>query len=152
MLSKKTRYAMVALVKLAKEFNKGPILIRDISKSENIPKKFLETILRDLKNAGIVNSKRGKNGGYYLKKEPNEVHLATIVRLFDPPIAFLPCVTYLYYEKCDMCKDEKTCGINKVFKEIRDITVSMLKKATLLEIMKIESDLKWVKKILYISI
>ena len=142
MLSKKTRYAMVALIKLAKEYGSGPILIKDIADSENIPKKFLETILRDLKNAGIVNSKRGKDGGYYLNKEPDQVNLATIIRIFDPPIAFLPCVTYLYHESCDVQKEENSCGINQIFKEIRDVTVTMLKKATLAEVIRIGDGLK----------
>jgi len=142
MLSRKTRYAMVALLKLAREYGQGPLQIRDIAESENIPKKFLETILRELKNAGIVNSKRGKDGGYYLSHAPDQVHLATVVRLFDPPIAFLPCVTYLYYEKCDMCRDEETCGIKHTFKKIRDVTVELLKEATLAEIIRREKKLK----------
>lgn len=142
MLSKKTRYAIAALVKLAKEYGKGPILIKDIAESENIPGKFLETILQNLKNAGIVKSVRGKNGGYYLNQKPEQVNLATIIRLFDPPIAFLPCVTYLYYEKCDMCRDENSCGIKHIFKEVRDTTVNMLKKATLAEILREEAILK----------
>lgn len=142
MLSKKTRYAMVALIRLGKEYGKGPMQIKDIASADNIPKKFLESILRELKNAGILNSKRGKEGGYYLNKKPDQVNLATIIRLFDPPIAFLPCVTYLYYQKCDMCKDEETCGIRYIFKEIRDVCVARLKKATLAEIIKKEAMLK----------
>jgi Rrf2 family protein len=133
---------MVALLKLAREYDQGPLHIKDIAESENIPKKFLETILRELKNAGIVNSKRGKDGGYYLSHPPDQVHLASVIRLFDPPIAFLPCVTYLYYEKCDMCRDEETCGIKYTFKRIRDVTVEMLKEATLGELIKRENQLR----------
>ncbi len=70
------------------------------------------------------------------------MNLAVVVRLFDPPIAFLPCVTYLYYEKCDMCKDEKSCGINQVFREIRDVTVDLLKDATLSELIRKENEFK----------
>jgi Rrf2 family protein len=142
MISKKTKYAINALVKLAKEYNKGPILIREISDSENIPLKFLEAILRELKNAGILNSKMGKGGGYYLIKHPDEVHLATVIRLFDGAIGMIPCVTYRYYEPCLECQDEETCGIRSVFKEIRDETVQLLKKATLSEIINRESELK----------
>lgn len=141
MLSKKAKYAINALVKLAREYEKGPVLIRDISQSENIPQKFLEAILRELKTTGILSSKMGKGGGYYLIKDPGEVNLATVIRLFDGAIGMLPCVTYLYYEPCDECKDEETCGIRSVFKEVRDETVNLLKKATLAEILRRENDL-----------
>ncbi|MBN2424651.1 MAG: Rrf2 family transcriptional regulator [Calditrichaceae bacterium] len=141
MLSKKSRYAIIAMVYLAKQFGKGPVLIGQIAEEEKLPKKFLEGILFELKNAGIVNSQRGKNGGYYLIKNPDEVHLAKILRLFDGPIALIPCVTYQYYEPCPECKDEDTCAIRKVFKEIRDVTVEILKKTTLAELIRIEKEL-----------
>lgn len=142
MLSKKSKYAIIALIHLAKRYGEGPILIGNIAEEENIPKKFLEGILFELKNSGIVNSQRGKNGGYYLIKDPAEVHLAKIMRLFDGPIAFIPCVTYQYYEPCSECKDEDSCSIKKVFKDIRDVTVAILKKATLSEMIVIEKRLK----------
>ena len=131
MLSKKTKYALNALVFLAKEKGNGPILISRIARSENIPQKFLETILLDMKNHGILSSKKGRGGGYYLIKDPEEVNIADIMRLFDGPIAFLPCVTYKYYERCEECKDESICGIRNVFFEVRNQTVELLKKATL---------------------
>jgi Rrf2 family protein len=146
MLSKKAKYAINALVKLAREYEKGPVLIKDISRSENIPQKFLEAILRELKSTGILSSKMGKGGGYYLIKDPEEVNLASVVRLFDGAIGMLPCVTYLYYEPCDECKDEETCGIRSIFKEVRDETVNLLKKATLAEILRRENDLIETKK------
>lgn len=142
MLSKKAKYAIHALVKLAKEYRKGPILIRDIAESENIPKKFLENILLELKNVGIVASKKGKGGGYYLLKSPEEVNLAMIIRFFDGAIGMIPCVTYVYYEKCEECQDENTCAVRAVFKEVRDLTVELLKKNTLKEIIKKEKILK----------
>ena len=146
MLSKKAKYAINALVKLAREYEKGPVLIKDISRSENIPQKFLEAILRELKSTGILSSKMGKGGGYYLIEDPEEVNLASVVRLFDGAIGMLPCVTYLYYEPCDECKDEETCGIRSIFKEVRDETVNLLKKATLAEILRRENDLIETKK------
>jgi Rrf2 family protein len=135
MLSKKAKYAINALVYLARE-NKGnePIQISTIAKSENIPRKFLEAILLDLKNAGMLNSKKGKAGGYYLQKSPDEINIAEVTRLFDGAIALLPCVAHLYYSKCEECKDEATCGIRNVFAEVRMETVNMLKKASLTEI------------------
>ena len=141
MLSKKSKYAIIALIHLAKRNNQGPIMIGQIAMEENIPKKFLEGILFELKNSGVVNSQRGKSGGYYLIKKPQDVHLAQIMRVFDGPIALIPCVTYQYYESCPECKDEKTCAIRTVFKDVRDATVEILKKATLAEMIHIEKKL-----------
>ena len=141
MLSKKSKYAIIALIHLAKRYGQGAIMIGKIAEEENIPKKFLEGILFELKTSGIVTSQRGKSGGYYLIKKPQEVHLAQIMRLFDGPIALIPCVTYQYYEPCPECKDEKTCSIRKIFKDIRDVTVGILKKATLAEMIQIEKKL-----------
>ncbi|MEP6846432.1 MAG: Rrf2 family transcriptional regulator [Panacibacter sp.] len=136
MISKKTKYAINALVYLAKnQHGNDPIQISKIAEHENIPRKFLEAILLDLKNAGMLSSKKGKTGGYYLHKTPEEINIADVMRLFDGPIALLPCVTYVYYERCEECKDEATCGIRSIFSDVRNETVNMLKKATLAEIM-----------------
>ena len=141
MLSKKAKYAIQAMVRLAKEYQSGPIVISEISEKEHIPKKFLETILLELKNAGFVNSRKGRNGGYYLIKDPSEVNMADIHRLFDGAIALLPCVTYQYYERCDECQDEKTCAIRRAIKEVRDATVEILKKYSLNQLMEKEQNL-----------
>lgn len=142
MLSKKTKYAIHALLKLAREKKRGPILISEISESENIPKKFLEAILLELRKAGILGSKMGKGGGYYLIREPEEVNLAEIVRLFDGAIALVPCATYQFYQKCDDCKDEVTCGLKWIMKDVRDATVEKLKTSTLQQIINQENKLK----------
>jgi len=141
MLSKKAQYSILALVKLAKAYNAGPVLINNISKSERIPKKFLESILFDLKQLGILASKKGKGGGYYLIKSPAEINLADIIRHIDGAIALIPCVTYKYYQPCQHCKDEVTCGIRSVVKDIRDETVNLLKKITLADIIDREEQL-----------
>lgn len=141
MISRKTKYAINALVHLTKRKNEGPILISEIAESEHIPQKFLESILLDLRKAGFLASKKGKGGGYYLLKDPKEINLADVMRLFDGPIALLPCVSYIYYERCEECKDEETCGQRDVFMEVRNRTVQMLKKATLTEIIKRERKL-----------
>ena len=145
MISKKTKYAINALVYLAKMPAKQPILISDIAEHENIPKKFLETILLDMRNAGYLNSKKGKGGGYYLIKDPKDVNLAEVIRYFDGAIGMLPCVTHKYYEKCDECTDENTCGIRHTFLAIRNETVELLKKSTLQQIIEMENDLKKTK-------
>ncbi len=138
MLSKKAQYSILALVKLAKEYNKGPLVIGSISQSERIPRKFLEAILFDLKQTGILGSKKGKGGGYYLIKKPEEINLADIIRHIDGAIALIPCVTYKYYQPCQHCKDELTCGIRSVIKDIRDDTVNILKKISLSDIISRE--------------
>lgn len=135
MLSKKAQYSILALVKLSKEFEQGPVLISHISQSERIPKKFLETILFDLKQMGILASKKGKGGGYYLIKKPEDINLADIIRHIDGAIALIPCVTYKFYQPCQHCKDELTCGIRSIVKDIRDETVNILKKITLSDIL-----------------
>lgn len=142
MLSKKTKYAINALIYLAKKPPKQPVLISEIAEKERIPKKFLETILLDMRNAGILNSKKGKGGGYYLIKKPEEVNLAEIIRYFDGAIGLLPCVTHKYYEKCDECVDENTCGIRMAFLQIRNETVELLKKDTLQKLIENEKNLK----------
>lgn len=135
MLSKKTKYAINALVFLAKESKDGePVQISRISESEHIPRKFLEAILLELRHAGMLNSRKGKTGGYYLQQTPEQINIADVMRLFDGPIALLPCVAYKYYERCEECRDEETCGIRAVFSEVRSKTVQMLKSATLAEI------------------
>lgn len=138
MLSKKAKYALNALVYLARKVDQGPILISEISEKENIPKKFLEAILLDLKNAGILNSKKGKGGGYYLLKRPEEVNMATVLRLFDGALALLPCASYRYYERCVECKDEDACGIRNIFLEVKQETVNILKRNTLADILVFE--------------
>lgn len=142
MLSKKTKYAIIALVRLAREYRKEPLQIATLAEEEKIPKKFLEAILRELKNAGILNSVKGRYGGYYLSQDPEEVNLATIIRQFNGPIAFIPCVTYLYYESCDVDKEEEFCGIRTFFKEVRDTAVEIFKQATLAEIIRREDALR----------
>jgi Rrf2 family protein len=138
MLSKKAKYAINALVYLAKHYKRGPVLIHEISKHENIPHKFLEAILLELKKDGILNSKKGKGGGYYLIKSPEDVNMADVIRSMDGAIALLPCVAHKYYEPCEECKDESTCGIRSVFSDVRNETVNLLKKSTLAHIIERE--------------
>ncbi len=142
MLSKKTKYAINALVRLAKEYNQGPVMIRQIAEKEKLPQKFLESILRELKNDGFVRSRQGRNGGYYLAVPPSKINLADIIRKFDGAIAFIPCVTYCYYEKCEFEKDENACGIRPFFKEVRDQSVEIFKQATLQAIIEQENLIK----------
>ena len=140
MLSKKCKYAVHALVHMAKTPT-ARFLIRDISEECCIPKKFLEAILLDLKRAGVLGSKQGKGGGYFLRRKPAEVNLAEVVRLFDGAIAAVPCATYKFYERCTECVDEETCSVRDAFLQVRNATVEMLKKNTLQDLVRKESQL-----------
>ena len=133
MLSKKSQYAFKALAYLTERYNKGPVLISEISDKKNVPLKFLENILLELKKAGILESKKGKGGGYYLKKHPAEVRVATVVRLVNGPIAMLPCVSLNFYRRCDNC-DETNCGLHDIMMEVRDATLEVLENKTLIDL------------------
>ncbi len=133
MLSKKTQYALKALGYLAGKFGQGPVLISEISKNKKIPIKFLETILLELKQKNILESKKGKGGGYYLLQSPKKTTLAQAIRLVGGPIALVPCVSLNFYEKCADC-DEATCGLNKAMLLTRDATLKILEKKTLEEL------------------
>ncbi|HEY9049600.1 MAG TPA: Rrf2 family transcriptional regulator [Ohtaekwangia sp.] len=145
MLSKKCKYAIHALVHMARE-PEGKFLIKDISDACNIPKKFLEAILLDLKRAGILGSKQGKGGGYFLRMKPAEVNLAEVVRQFDGAIALVSCAAHKFYEPCAECEDEETCTVHDAFLQIRNATVEMLKADTLESLVKKEAKLKARKK------
>jgi len=133
MLSKKTQYALKALGYLAGKYGEGPVLISEISDAKKIPIKFLETILLEFKQAGILESKKGKGGGYYLVGNPKKTSLATAIRIVGGPIALIPCVSLNFYEKCADC-NEATCGLNKAMVITRDATLKILEKKTLMEL------------------
>lgn len=133
MLSKKTQYAFKALSYLKEQYGSGPVLIADIARGKKIPLKFLEAILLELKQGDILDSKKGKGGGYFLKQSPKKTHLASIIRLIDGPIALLPCVSLNFYERCKDC-DEKNCALNSVMALARDATLKVLEKKTLADI------------------
>lgn len=146
MISKKSKYALNALLHLARKNGEGPVLISTISDEEHIPQKFLEAILLELKNGGILGSKKGKGGGYYLRREPQDVNVADVLRLFDGAIALLPCVTFRFYERCEECKDEEVCSIREAFLKVRNESVRIFKNHTLQSLMDRESELQAKKK------
>lgn len=135
MISKKTQYAFQALMYLAQKQSDEPVLIAEISKKKKIPLKFLENILLEMKKADILDSKKGKGGGYYFKKSPKNIPLAEVMRLLDGPIALLPCVSLNFYERCKNC-DEKSCGLHDVMVNVRDATLRILEKKTVADIGK----------------
>ena len=134
MLNKKTQYALKALMYLAEHKDEGPVLISEISVKKRIPLKFLENILLELKKDGILESKKGKGGGYYLNKAPNKIPLARIIRLIHGPIAMLPCVSLYFYERCKNC-DEKHCGLHDIMIDVRDANLKILEKKTVADLL-----------------
>jgi Rrf2 family protein len=131
-LSKKAKYGMKALLLLALEAERGPILVGELSRRQRIPKKFLETILLDLKHHGIVQSRKGKGGGYLLGRKPNDVTLGEVVRVLDGPLAAVPCVSQSAYMRCDDCSDEAVCAVRLSMKKVRDATARILDRTSLL--------------------
>ncbi|MCU0387644.1 MAG: Rrf2 family transcriptional regulator [Chitinophagaceae bacterium] len=136
MMSRKCKYAIKALVHLGANFGKGNMFTADIAAGENIPKKFLEQILLELKHAGYLGSQKGYGGGYYLKKDPNDISVADIYRLFDGAIALVPCVAVQYYEKCEDCTDEATCVYRREFDIIKEKTREVMKQITIASFLK----------------
>lgn len=142
MLSKKSKYAIKALVCLAKNYgNTAPLKISQISESEKIPRKFLETIMVELRNNGLVHSKMGVNGGYYLAKHPEEIVLSHVIRISGGPIALLPCVSLNFYEPCEECVNEAFCGLRDVILEVREASLKILSKTSLSDILAREEHL-----------
>ena len=118
---------------LAQKPNDEPVLIAEISQQRNIPLKFLENILLELKKDGILESKKGKGGGYHLAKAPEKIFLADVLRLIDGPIALLPCVSLHFYKQCGQC-DEKHCGLHRIMIEVRDANLAILENKTVADI------------------
>ena len=131
MLSKKTKYGLKALTYIAKSKGDSPVQVGEIAKSENIPQKFLESILLTLRKSGFLGSKKGKHGGYYLIKKPSEIKMTDVLRVLEGPIAMVPCVSLNFYEKCDDCPDEHECSVHKLMIQVRDNTLKVLRNNTL---------------------
>lgn len=136
MLSKKAKYAIQALLYLAERHGQGPVLIKDIAETERLPRKFLEAILVDLKSGGLLRSRPGRSGGYELIRLPSDVNLGHVIRLIDGPLAPIPCVSQMAYAPCADCREERTCLIRLVMKEVRDSTAEILERTTLAGLLK----------------
>lgn len=136
MLSKKAKYALKALEYMAENKGNTPLKISQIAEEQNIPQKFLEAILLELRKDGLLRSRLGKTGGYLLNKEPQEIRLGHVIRLLDGPIALVPCVSYKYYAPCEECPDEATCGWRDVFGDVREATNQILDTMSLADVIK----------------
>jgi Rrf2 family protein len=133
-LSRKSKYGLKALLVLAQEAGRGPVLVSELSARDRIPKKFLEAILLELKRHGMVHSKKGKGGGYFLRRTPAEITFGEVIRVLDGPLAAVPCVSKMAYMKCVDCVDERSCGVRLAMKEVRDATADILDNTTLADV------------------
>jgi Rrf2 family protein len=133
-LSRKARYALRALHALTADEARGPVLIAELAERERIPRKFLELILLELRNAGILRSKKGKGGGYALARAPEQITLGQVIRVIDGPLAPIPCVSERAYMRCEECVDEESCGTRMVMKEVRDAIAKILDGTTLADV------------------
>lgn len=136
MLSHKAKYALKALFVMSEEYGRGPLLISEIAERGNIPKRFLELILLELKNHGVLRSKKGKGGGYVLSKSPEQISVGHVIRMIEGPLALLPCASKTAYERCQDCPDEKTCGVRLLMKRVRDQTAAILDSTTFYDMLK----------------
>lgn len=134
MLSMKTKYGIKALTYIARQKDLKIVQIATIAKEENIPHKFLESILLSMRKAGFLGSKKGKDGGYYLLKNPEDILMTDVFRVLEGPIAMLPCVSLNFYERCEDCPDENKCSVHKLMIQLRDSTLNVLKNNTLADL------------------
>jgi len=130
-LSKKLKYGLRAMLALADEPSGSPLQASELSVRQRLPKKFLEAILLELTRHGLLQSKKGRGGGYVLGRKPGDITIGQIVRVLEGPLALVPCVSQTAYKRCDECLDEETCGIRLAMKEVRDATAHILDNTTL---------------------
>ncbi len=131
MISQRARYAFKALIALARADKQAGMQIRDIALQEQIPRKFLEQILLTLKAGGLISSRRGREGGYALLKDPQQISLGAVLRMIDGPIAPLPCLSRTAYRKCNDCPTEDLCAVRAGFAEAYDASLRVLESTTI---------------------
>ncbi|HET9933520.1 MAG TPA: Rrf2 family transcriptional regulator [Polyangiaceae bacterium] len=132
----KTKYALKALCRLALSQTGEPVLIADIAEAENIPRKFLELILGELKQHGMLQSRKGRGGGYLLAKNPDTITVASVLRVLDGPIAPVPCLSRTAYQRCAECADEATCGVRLILKDAHAASLQVLENTTLADMVE----------------
>ncbi len=131
MLTKKAKYGLKAMVHLAGIEPGRTALVTDIATANQIPKKFLDAILAELRNAGFVHSKKGKGGGYTLARSAEEIRIGNIIRVLDGPLAPIQCASKTVYRRCDDCRDETRCAVRLVMLEAREAIANVLDQRTL---------------------
>lgn len=131
LLSKKSKYGLKAVLELARASDRRPMLVADLAERQGLPKKFLEAILLELKRRGLLQSKKGRGGGYFLARDPKDITVGQIIRVLEGPLALIPCVSQTSYMRCAECLDEDTCGVRIAMKQVRDATAEILDNTSL---------------------
>src|SRR5580700_4090939 len=135
-ISKRTQYGLKAVIALGQRYGEGPVLIATLAKDEQIPLKFLEGILLDLKSRGLLNSKKGKGGGYQLSRPPSTVTIGSLMRMMEGPLAALPCASETAFRPCEECEDIESCGTRIIMRQVRDATSDILDRTTLADLLR----------------
>jgi len=135
-ISKRTQYGLKAVLALGRKYREGPVLIATLAKEEDIPIKFLELILLDLKNNGILESKKGPGGGYLLSRPPSRITIGSVIRFMEGPLAPLSCASESAYRPCEECKDVECCGTRIIMREVRDAIAAVLDSTTLHDVVQ----------------
>jgi len=135
-ISKRTQYGLKAMLALGRRYRTGPALIATLAKEESIPLKFLETILLDLKSHGLLESKKGKGGGYHLSRPPSTITIGSVIRMIDGPLAPLPCASETAFKPCSECGDVETCGTRIIMRQVRDAMAGVLDHTTLADLLR----------------
>ena len=135
-ISKQTQYGLKAMLALARRYREDPVLIATLSKEECIPLKFLQGILLKLKGHGLLESKKGKGGGYRLSRPPSTITLGSVIRMMEGPLAPLPCASETAFRACPECKDIETCGTRIIMRQVRDAMAGVLDNTTLADLLR----------------
>src|SRR5277367_5866773 len=141
-ISKRTQYGLKAVIALGRRYGEGPVLIATLSTEETIPLKFLEGILLDLKGRGVLESKKGKGGGYQLSRPPSTITIGSIIRLLEGPLAPLPCASETAFRPCEECQDVESCGTRIVMRQVRDAIAGVLDRTTLADVIRLVEEAK----------
>jgi Rrf2 family protein len=135
-ISKRTQYGLKAMLALGSRYGEGPVLISTLSREQSIPIKFLEIILLDLKSHGLLDSKKGKGGGYQLSRPPSTVTIGSLMRMMEGPLAALPCASETAFRPCEECEDIESCGTRIIMRQVRDATSDILDRTTLADLLR----------------
>ncbi len=135
-ISRRTQYGLKAMQALGRRYREGPIMIATLARDESIPLKFLEAILLDLKSRGLLMSRLGRHGGYYLARPPSAITMGSIIRILEGPLAPLPCASETAFKACEECVDVENCGTRIIMRRVRDAISDVLDRTTLAELIK----------------
>ncbi len=138
-ISKRTQYGLKAVIALARHYGEGPVLIATLANEERIPVKFLEGILLDLKSRALLESKKGKGGGYQLSRPPGAITVGSVIRMLEGPLAPLPCASETAFRACQECADVENCTTRIIMRQVRDAIAEVLDKTTLADLIRTDA-------------